>query len=142
MNSKLMNIALTAIKKKHPDRIIVFSNILTAGCVPEIKRRMNIPVVVTLQGDDIFLRGLPPKHESEALAQITRLAKSIDGFIANTRYYADAMADYLRLSRDKIAIVPLGLDTRDFQSTSLPLSPSPPRPPTIGYLARLGWSTA
>src|SRR5688572_1470492 len=32
-----------------PD-VIVFSNILTAGCVPEIKRRMDVPVVVTLQG--------------------------------------------------------------------------------------------
>src|SRR4029453_8812836 len=85
-----------------PD-VIVFSNILTAGCVPEIKRRMNVPVVVTLQGDDIFLRGLPEPYQSQALAQISLLAESIDGFIANSRFYADAMADYLRLDRERIA---------------------------------------
>src|SRR5215510_15125771 len=64
-----------------PD-VIVFSNMLTAGCVPEIKRRMNIPVVVTLQGDDIFLRGLPEPYQSQALSEIRRLADQIDGFIA------------------------------------------------------------
>jgi glycosyltransferase involved in cell wall biosynthesis len=122
-----------------PD-VIVFSNILTAGCVPEIERRLRVPIVVTLQGDDIFLRGLPEPIQGQALAQIGRLAQSIDGFIAHSRYYADAMAEYLRLDREKIAVVPLGIDTHDFEPPSLPLSPSPPlasRPPTIGYLARL-----
>jgi glycosyltransferase involved in cell wall biosynthesis len=136
-----------------PD-VIVFSNILTAGCVPEIKRRMNLPVVVTLQGDDIFLRGLPPAHQQAALAQVSRLAGSIDRFIANSRFYADAMAAYLRIDRDKISIVPLGIDVRDFSDANAdgmtnaelgtphsalrtPRSALEPRPPTVGYLARL-----
>jgi glycosyltransferase involved in cell wall biosynthesis len=139
-----------------PD-VILFSNILTAGCVPEIKRRLNVPVVVTLQGDDIFLRGLPPTYQEAALAQVSRLAESIDGFIANSRFYADAMASYLRLDREKIAIVPLGIDVRDFPnrsdretegqrdgetggtSSSLrpSVSPSLRLVPTVGYLARL-----
>jgi glycosyltransferase involved in cell wall biosynthesis len=144
-----------------PD-VVIFSNVLTAGCVPEIKRRLRVPVVVTLQGDDIFLRGLPPSHEAEALAQIRRLANSIDGFIANSQYYADAMAAYLGLAPEKIAIVPLGVDTRDFvgkeitngarerrrygaivarpeflhPSVTPSLGPAS-RAPTVGYLARL-----
>jgi glycosyltransferase involved in cell wall biosynthesis len=125
----------------HPD-VIVFSNILTAGCVPEIKRRLNVPVVVTLQGDDIFLRGLPESHQSQALAQISRLADSIDGFIAHSRFYADAMAEYLRLAREKIAIVPLGIETHDFERPSENRNGELRRSednttPTVGYLARL-----
>jgi glycosyltransferase involved in cell wall biosynthesis len=141
-----------------PD-LINFSNILTAGSVPEIKRRMDVPVVVTLQGDDIFLRGLPEPQQSQALAEIRRLVSQIDGFIANTRFYADHMAELLAIPRERIAIVPLGVDTRDIEqlrrqegesgrggegensnehlSPSLPLSPSPALPPTVGYLARL-----
>jgi glycosyltransferase involved in cell wall biosynthesis len=118
-----------------PD-VIVFSNILTAGCVPEIKRRMQVPVVVTLQGDDIFLQGMPEPQRGLALAEVALLAEFIDGFIAHSDYYADAMADYLRLDRSKIAVVPLGIDTRDFKSPPLPFPPSP-RAHTIGYLARL-----
>ncbi len=143
----------------HPD-VIVFSNILTAGCVPEIKRRMKVPVVVTLQGDDIFLRGLPERHHREALAEIGKLIGQIDGFIAHSRFYADAMSEYLGIARERIEIVPLGIDTKDFEARlaphdreterqregetganfpSLPLSVSPSlrRPPTVGYLARL-----
>lgn len=122
----------------HPD-VIVFSNILTAGCVPEIKRRMNVPVVVTLQGDDIFLRGLPQPHQQQALAEIRRLANQIDGFIANTRFYADAMAEFLGLPRERIEIVPLGIDVRDFtgQESGGRSQGSEERPPTVGYLARL-----
>ncbi|HEY2412999.1 MAG TPA: glycosyltransferase family 4 protein [Pirellulaceae bacterium] len=129
-----------------PD-IVVFSNMLTAGCVPEIKRRMNVPVVVTLQGDDVFLRGLPETHQPLALAELARLSHSIDGFIAHSRFYADAMAEYMRIERAKIAVVPLGIDTRDFEGANVERRlPSAEggmrdakvgRPPTVGYLARL-----
>lgn len=118
-----------------PD-VVVFSNILTAGCVPEIKRRMNVPVVVTLQGDDIFLRGLPEPHRTQALAEIRRLSEQIDRYIAHSRYYAAAMAEYLSLPREKIEIVPLGIETRDFERLGIS-DASQNRPPAVGYLARL-----
>ncbi|HEX5103225.1 MAG TPA: glycosyltransferase family 4 protein [Pirellulaceae bacterium] len=145
-----------------PPDVIVFSNILTAGCVPEIKRRIDVPVVVTLQGDDIFLRGLPEPHHTQALAEIRRLAEQIDGYIAHTHFYAGAMAEYLGLARERIQIAPLGIDVRDFEEgfrvqgsgdrrqetgdreqepDSNPKSkiqnPKFARPPTVGYLARL-----
>jgi glycosyltransferase involved in cell wall biosynthesis len=126
------------VGEARPD-VILFSNILTAGCVSEIKRRMSVPVVVTLQGDDIFLRGLPQPQQSQALAEIRRLADQIDGFIANSRYYADAMSAYLGLPRERIEIVPLGIDVADFAEGSgfRVQGSAGSRPPTIGYLARL-----
>jgi glycosyltransferase involved in cell wall biosynthesis len=120
-----------------PD-VIVFSNILTAGCVPEIKRRMNVPVVVTLQGDDIFLRGLPPTYEARALVEIRRLAGQIDGFIVNSRYYADAMAEYLGLARERIEVVPLGVETTDLMREGERRKRGEGETKqTVGYLARL-----
>jgi glycosyltransferase involved in cell wall biosynthesis len=118
--------------------VVVLSNILTAGCVPEIKRRLDLPVVVTLQGDDIFLRGLPKEHEAEALNLIGRLAQSVDRFIVNSRYYAEAMSQYLGLDRERVAMVPLGIDTSDFEPESAPREErAANRPPTVGYMARL-----
>ena len=123
-----------------PD-IVVFSNMLTAGCVPEIKRRMQVPVVVTLQGDDIFLREMPQPQQGQALAEIARLAERIDGYIAHSRFYADAMAEYLRLDRERIAVVPLGIETADFPRQKEETRRGGKRetggPFTIGYLARL-----
>lgn len=123
------------LEQERPD-VLVFSNILTAGCVPEIKRRLGVPVVVTLQGDDIFLGGLPPRHRHEALRLIGSLAASIDAFITNSHFYADAMATYLDLPREKIAIVPLGVQVDDFSPAADAAAPSA-RPPNVGYLARI-----
>lgn len=120
-----------------PD-VIVFSNMLTAGCVPAIKRRLDAKIVVTLQGDDIFLRDLPEPFQSQAFAEIRCLIPHVDGFIANSQYYADFMSGYLAIPRDRIAVVPLGLDTSDFaellgNERMNRLNGGE----TIGYLARL-----
>ncbi len=121
-----------------PD-VIVFSNMLTAGCVPDLKRRLSTPVLVTLQGDDIFLGDLVEPFRSQALAEIRRLDASIDGYLVQSRYYADHMASYLGLPRDKFHIVPLGLDTAGFHEVAAAraASRSANQPPRVGYLARL-----
>jgi glycosyltransferase involved in cell wall biosynthesis len=120
-----------------PD-VIVFSNMLTAGCVPAIKRNLSAKVVVTLQGDDIFLRDLPEPFQSQAFAEIRRLIPHVDGFIAHSQYYADFMSEYLGVPREAIEVVPLGLDINDFAKVTLsdPVS-TMDGVDTIGYLARL-----
>ena len=120
----------------HPD-LFVFSNVLTAGCVPELKKQFGVPVAVMLQGDDIFLRDLPEPFQRDALAEIRKLAGQIDGFLAHSRFYADKMSGYLGIPREKIHVVPLGIDTRDFEQISVDAAARDSRPPTVGYLARL-----
>ena len=43
------------------------------------------------------------------------------------------MGEYFSIPQEKFHLVPLGIDTRDFQSEP----PTAERPPTVGYLARL-----
>jgi glycosyltransferase involved in cell wall biosynthesis len=123
-----------------PD-ILNLTNVLVAGCVPAIKRRFDVPVVTTLQGDDIFLRDLPEPYHSQALAEIAKLAEQIDAFIVNSVFYADFMSQYLGIPREKFRIVPLGVDAVEFGvlSSQGELAMQPPRNlvPTVGYLARL-----
>ena len=116
-----------------PD-ILNLSNMLIAGCVPEIKRQLGKPVLATLQGDDIFLQELPEPYHTEALDEIYQLTHEIDGFITHSQYYADFMSDYFRIPQEKFHITPLGLDANAFPPQD---PPAANRPPTIGYLARL-----
>lgn len=118
-----------------PD-IVVFTNMLVAGSIPAIKQRLAVPIVVTLQGDDIFLADLIEPYQAQAFAEIKRLIPFVDAFIVNSNYYADHMSAYIGAPREKFRIVPLGLDTLDFHSFLKPLA-SVERLPTIGYLARL-----
>jgi len=109
------------------------SNMLIAGCVPALKESFSAPVLVTLQGDDIFLDDLPEPQKSQAFAEIRKLVRHVDAFLVFSRYYADFMGDYFGIPAEKLHIVPLGIDTRQFQAEPEPED----RPPTVGYLARL-----
>lgn len=118
-----------------PD-LVILTNALIGGAIPEIKKRLRIPIVVTLQGDDIFLESLPENYRKQSIELIRRISNDVDLFLSHSHFYADAMSRYLSIERSKIVVVPLGIDTHDFTSRE-PLTPDPLRPPTIGYLARL-----
>ena len=96
--------------------LINLTNMLIAGCVPAMKSRLGVPVLVTLQGDDIFLNQLVEPYRSQALKEIRRLAQQVDGFVVFSEYYADFLGDLLEIPAGKLHRVPLGLDTEDFQS--------------------------
>jgi glycosyltransferase involved in cell wall biosynthesis len=124
------------IADEHPE-IVIFSNVLTAGCVPELKKRMPVKVFVMLQGDDIFLRELKPADLTQALVEIRRLGEHIDGFLTHSSYYAEAMSRFLGIDRAKIHLLPLGIRGEDFAAATAVAESSASRPPTVGYLARL-----
>lgn len=117
-----------------PD-VIVISNLLVSGFAREWKRRSRVPVLVTLQGDDVFLEGLPESFRRPCLDQIRKLDSQIDGYLVHSRSYADRMQDYLGLPGDKMRITPLGIDTQDFEARARTRSEEDAF--RIGYLARL-----
>jgi hypothetical protein len=59
-------------KDLKPDAFVL-SNMLIAGSIPEIKRRLNKPVFVTLQGDDIFFDFLPEPFREQALHEMRQI---------------------------------------------------------------------
>ncbi len=115
-------------------QIINLTNVLLSGMVHELKQRLKVPIVATLQGDDIFLEWLEPAFREQAKTLIREHCKEIDGFIATSRYYADFMAEYLDIPRDKIAVVYPGLNLRG-HGEPRQLAAKPPF--TIGYFARI-----
>ena len=120
--------------------LVVLSNLMIAGSVPAIKRRLNVPVLLTLQGDDVFLDGLSEPYRSQVMQELRELAKQVDGVITHSHFYADAMADYFEIPRDKFHVVPLGISVSDsspIEPVEVPDGPAPCRPPTVGYFARI-----
>ena len=114
--------------------IINLTNVLLSGMVHPLKEKLKAPIVATLQGDDIFLEALPEKYRREALDLIRQHAREFVGFIATSRYYADFMAGYLDIPRERIHVVYPGLNMKGHGT------PGPARegsPFTIGYFARI-----
>jgi len=118
-----------------PD-LIHITNSLISGVAGELKRRLNIPLVCGLHGEDIFLDGLPPSHRQQAVDQLRQNAAHIDHFIAISQYYLDTFGrEQVELDPAKLSLVKPGISLNDYRQEK-PYSTNS-RSPTIGYLARI-----
>jgi glycosyltransferase involved in cell wall biosynthesis len=115
-------------------QILNLTNVLLSGLVHPLKERLKIPMLATLQGDDVFLEALPSSYRSQAIALIREHCCELDGFIATSAYYADFMAGYFGLPRERIHVVHPGLNLKG-HGAAVQARIGPPL--TIGYLARI-----
>src|SRR5207237_1826327 len=91
-------------------QIINLTNVILSGMVHHLRDRLQVPILGSLQGDDIFLEMLPEPHRSKAIDLISQHCQEMQGFIATSRSYADFMSGYLRIPREKIHVVHPGLN--------------------------------
>jgi glycosyltransferase involved in cell wall biosynthesis len=117
-----------------PD-LIHLSNLLIAGFVPALRRRLDVPVLVTLQGDDSFLDSLPEAERPGVLTALRRAARTVDAFVVHSDFYREHMAALLDIPPERFHRVRLGL--AEPQSFAPAAPAGAPRPPTLGYLARI-----
>lgn len=116
-----------------PD-VVLLTNVLLSGIIPRLKQEVGVPVVATLQGDDIFLDALPEDARKRCVELIRANCEPVEAFICTSRYYADHMAGYLGLDADRMHVVYPGLNLKGHGGEHL----VPGKPPyRIGYFARI-----
>jgi glycosyltransferase involved in cell wall biosynthesis len=115
-------------------QLVNLTNALLSGMVHEIKRKLGVPVLCSLQGDDIYLESLPAPYRAKCLDLVRAHCREIDGFLATSAYYADFMAGYFAIPRDRIHVVHPGLN---LAGHGTPRPAAGGRPFTVGYFARL-----
>lgn len=120
-------------KSLQPD-VVIFSNALLAGALRRLRERYDGPVYCTLQGDDVFLDGLPESHRARAIAAVSERAREFDGFFVHSRFYRDYMSAYLSLPAESFHQIPLGIDLNGHDGTP---EERDGEPFTIGYFARI-----
>jgi glycosyltransferase involved in cell wall biosynthesis len=102
----------------------------------ELHRQLKAPVVCTLSGEDIFLEKLPEPHYSSARSLLRERCAELAALVAMNNYYADFMAEYLTVARERIHVIPPGLNLEGHR-TYWEQVVSRGGPFTIGYLARI-----
>ncbi|MEP6783762.1 MAG: glycosyltransferase family 4 protein [Acidobacteriota bacterium] len=115
-----------------PDVINIPYTLLISLAAP-LKRALGRPIVVTLQGEDLFLEALPEPYRAEALGLVRAQVADVDLFIAVSDYYARFMCDYLCIPEAKMRVAKLGVNTSDLTMATRAAS----EPFTIGYFARI-----
>jgi glycosyltransferase involved in cell wall biosynthesis len=112
---------------------------LLIGLARPLREAFGVPIVCTLQGEDLFLDQLHEPYKNEALRLIRQKVKDVDRFIAVSGYYAKYMAGYLSIPPERIRTVPLGIGLRDFDAEPAAITQHgvSKRPFTVGYFARI-----
>jgi glycosyltransferase involved in cell wall biosynthesis len=118
-----------------PD-LVHLNNVMLIGPAREIRRRLKIPVVCTLSGEDIFMEKLAEPFYTQARELIRRRAAELTAFTAMNRYYADFMAGYLGVPRERIEVIAPGLNL-DGHGCGKIDADAPKSSFIIGYLARV-----
>jgi glycosyltransferase involved in cell wall biosynthesis len=121
------------IESESPPDVINLPNSLLIGLAGPLKRATGRPIACTLQGEDLFLEGLVEPYRSEARELIRSQVESVDAFLAVSEYYVGFMPDYLEIPRDRLHVVPLGINLDGYEATPKQRSDTF----TIGFFARI-----
>jgi glycosyltransferase involved in cell wall biosynthesis len=128
------------LKRERPFDVINLPYTLLIGLAEPLRRALKTPICCTLQGEDLFLDGLGEPWRTQSLDLIRAGSEHVNLFLPVSRYYYDYMPGYLGIPREKMRLVPLGINLDGYA----PRGPSPrgPRPRkkgpfTIGYFARV-----
>jgi glycosyltransferase involved in cell wall biosynthesis len=120
-----------AVERENPDAIYL-STAMQVGLAPAIKQRRDIPVFCSLQGEDAFLESLIEPYKTQIWELMREASVAVEKYISPSKAFADCMAKPLRLNKDRIAIIPNGINLDGYEPRT-----SPPDRPAIGYLARM-----
>lgn len=125
------------LKHEGPPDVVSLPYSLLIGLARPLKAALGRPVCCTLQGEDLFLEGLLEPWRSEALDLIRANVQHVDAFIAVSDYYAGVMPDYLAIPREKIRVVPLGINLRGYGTRVRSSESRGSEPFTVGFFARI-----
>ncbi len=114
--------------------VVHLSNSMMLGLARMIGQRCGPPVVCSLSGEDIFLEKLTHPHYEQARELLRERAVDVSAFVAMNRYFADFMAEYLDVDRQRIHVIAHGLHLEGHGER---IPPAPSAAPRIGYLARV-----
>jgi glycosyltransferase involved in cell wall biosynthesis len=125
-----VNILIDWIENYEKPDIIHLSSSLLIGVAKAIKHKFNIPVVCTLQDEEIWVESLKKKYIETAWSGITDNVKYIDKFITSSEFYRNILSAKLPQITGVEVIYP-GIDTAKYKSEKYPENP------TIGFFYRM-----
>jgi glycosyltransferase involved in cell wall biosynthesis len=122
----------------HPE-IVHLSFSLFSGFARSIKQHLGVPVVCSLQGEDLFLGELEEPYRTRVAQILRRRARDIDAFTVHSRYYAELMSREYGIPGDRIRVVRLGLNPEGYAAVERPAggrAGAAGDEIVLGYLAR------
>ncbi|WP_321343286.1 glycosyltransferase family 4 protein [uncultured Draconibacterium sp.] len=114
-----------------PD-VIHISNALLLGLAKRLKEKVGVPVVCSLQDEDVWVDAMQPQFQQPIWDLMHERAEDVDALVAVSNYFADEMKKRMRLEDKKVHTFYLGVDVEDY-----PYIPVKEKPKNVGYISRM-----
>jgi glycosyltransferase involved in cell wall biosynthesis len=121
------------IKDEAPPDVVSLPYTLLLGLAKPIREALNAPILCTLQGEDLFLDNLQEPYRTQSLNLIRDHLPHVDQFLSVSEYYAEFMPGYLGIPRQKISVVPIGVNPEGFELRHADRG----GPFTVGFFGRI-----
>lgn len=119
------------LKEHEKPDVVHLSNALLMGLAGRIRESLNIPVVCSLQDEDVWIDNMSESYQPKLWRLMAEKAKDIDAFISVSRYFGDRMQKQMEIPPEKMHMVYIGVEPDTYKFTA----PDPARP-VIGFLSR------
>lgn len=112
--------------------VIHISNALLLGLAHKLKERLGVPVICSLQDEDVWVDVMRPDMATRVWELMRQKAVDIDMFVSVSNYYTQFMKEKLDLPDDKITTLHLGVDPKDYSYKN-----AVGKERNIGFLSRM-----
>ena len=118
------------IKQDEKPDVIQLSSSLLLGIAKKMKQETGIPVVCSLQDEEVWIDSLKGEFADRAWQAVSANAKYVDRFVTTSYYYRQIVQERLPKLGTVDVIYP-GIDVAKYQSDEYPADP------TIGFFYRM-----
>ncbi|WP_163711647.1 glycosyltransferase family 4 protein [Mangrovibacterium lignilyticum] len=120
------------LKEEAKPDVVHLSNALLLGLARRIKQKLKIPVVCSLQDEDVWIDVMSEKNRDECWEIMKERAKEVDAFVAVSDFYAGDMKRRLHLNDKQLFVNHIGVDSADYSPKVIA-----EKKPIIGYISRM-----
>jgi glycosyltransferase involved in cell wall biosynthesis len=131
--AKELDRLVTWLRDDYKPDVVHITNSMFLGLVRRIREELGVPVVVSVQGEDIFFEELHEPFHTAVVEEMRRRASDASLFVSPSRFYAHYMAGILGVSEEQMKVVPLGIKLEGHGESTGPDDEAV----NLGYLARI-----
>ncbi len=114
-----------------PD-IVHVSNALLLGMAKKIRDEVKVPVVCSLQDEDVWVDAMHEDHREKMWQLLAEKGKDVDAFIAVSDFFAGVMQKRMFIPDEKLHVLHVGVSP-DAYTFSKPAS----EPQAVGFVSRM-----
>lgn len=112
--------------------VIHLSNALLLGLAHQLGERMQVPVICSLQDEDVWVDVMKPSAAESVWKLMSSKAEHVAKFISVSDYYAEVMKEKMSLPEEKVTSVHIGVDPADYSFKAVS-----EKKRNIGYVSRM-----